>query len=128
MRLHALFALLLGSVLPALCGSTGSSAYGRGINITATSAGLVVHGIPLPAGAEPSMAADLSLENLQALTLAHGDLRRGRLRAVVYEMQQGAPPDLVAAFYRRTMSRPFALALPGRVSDNRKATADDGVR
>src|SRR5438045_2876354 len=99
-------AVRLGSFLLLASGWASVPAGARVLDIAVASSGLVVHGIPLPAGAEPSMAANLSLENLQALTLGHGDLGTGRLRAVVYEMRQGAPPDLVAAFYRRTMPRP----------------------
>src|SRR5438876_1208900 len=127
-RFRVLRAVLLGSLVLFAAGWASAPAQARALDIAVSSSGLVVHGIPLPAGAEPSMAANLSLANLQAMAPAQGDLGRGRLRAVVYEMQQGAPADQVAAFYRRTMSRPFALALPGRMSENRKSMPDDGVR
>jgi hypothetical protein len=127
MRLHALFAVLLGSVLPALYGSAESAAYGRGINITATSAGLVVHGIPLPNGAEPSMAANLSLENLQALAPGSQTIGRGKLRAVVYHFPGACPPDELVHFYRRTLPVPLGLALPHRAQPN-GAPVEDGVR
>src|SRR6476660_1757975 len=104
-RIRVLRAALLGSSL--LLASVGARfpAQARVLDIAVTNSGLVVHGIPLPAGAEPTMAASLSLANLQALAPVHGDLGRGTLRAVVYEMQQGAPPDVVASFYRRTLPR-----------------------
>jgi hypothetical protein len=74
------------------------------------------------------MAANLSFENLRALAPGRLDVGKGRLRAVVYEMPDAAPPDSVASFYRRTMTRPFSLALPGRVNQSGKPADEDGIR
>jgi hypothetical protein len=128
MRLRGSCALLLVTFV-ITCGRASAPAQARVLmNIAVTSSGLVVHGIPLPAGAEPSMAANLSLENLQAMTPVGRDLGKGRLRAVIYEMQGAAPPDVVAAFYRREMPQPFALALPRRISQSTRSAPDDGIR
>ena len=128
MRPRGFMALLFAGTLLFGGGAVSAPAHARGINIAVTGSGLVVHGIPLPFGAEPSMAANLSIENLQAMAPIGRDLGTGRLRAVVYEMQEAAPPDAVAAFYRREMHRPFGLALPSRINPSQKSPADNGIR
>src|SRR5262249_47960425 len=107
-RMCVSWASLLSAALLLATGSTGTRAEARVMDIVVASSGLVVKGIPLPVGAEPTMAATLSFENIQALSPARLELGKGRLRAVVYEMPGAAPPDTVASFYRRTMTPPFS--------------------
>jgi len=120
--------MLLASPLLLATGSAVTPAQARVMDVMVASSGLVVHGIPLPAGAEPSMAANLSFENLRALAPGRLEVGKGRLRAVIFEMPEAAPPDSVAAFYRRTMTQPFSLALPGRVNQSGKPADEDGIR
>lgn len=127
-RTRVSWANLLGAALLLAVGSTGSPAQARVMDVVVASSGLVVHGIPLPVGAEPTMAANLSFENLRALSTARLELGKGRLRAVIYDMPGAAPPDTVASFYRRAMTRPFSLALPDRGKEDRKPAEDDGIR
>jgi hypothetical protein len=101
-------------------------AQAKPMNITMSGSGLVVHGIPLPAGAEPSLAASLSLEELQVMAAGVPDLGRGRLRAVVYQLQIAAPPDAVADFYERELRRPVARVITHSVDAGN--TPDDGIR
>jgi hypothetical protein len=96
------------------------------LNITVSGSGLVVHGIPLPAGAEPTLAANLSLEELQVMAAGVADLGRGRLQAVVYTLQIAAPPDAVADFYERELRRPVVRVIPQRADAGK--TPDDGIR
>ncbi len=121
-------ALLLGCLLLFASGPAVAPADARVMNITVSRSGLVVHGIPLPVGAEPSLAANMSLEELQAMAPSAPDLGKGMLQAVVYQLQIGAPPDAVAEFYRREARRPVALALSGRVEQGKASTPDDGIR
>jgi hypothetical protein len=104
------------------------AAGGHIFNAALTGSGLVVQGIPLPQGAEPLLTANLSLENLHALAPKAGELGRGRLRAVVYDVPSLAPPDQVAAFYRRATPIPVALALPGRAQADQKLLRDKRAR
>jgi hypothetical protein len=117
-----IFACLLALAFrPAL-----APAQAKPMNIIVTASGLVVHGIPLPAGAEPSLAANLTLEELQAMASGVSDLGRGRLRAVVYQLQIAAPPDAVADFYQRELRRSVVRVVTSRLDSDK--TPDDGIR
>src|SRR5712691_3856228 len=119
-------ALILACLaLPALP-PTVAPAQAKPMNFTVSGSGLVVHGIPLPAGAEPSLAANLSLEELQVMVSGVSDLGRGRLQAVVYQLQIGAPPDAVADFYERELRRPVVRVIPHRVAPGNPP--DNGIR
>jgi hypothetical protein len=100
----------------------------RVVDAALRGSGLVVQGIPLPQGAEPFLTANLSLENLHTLAPKAGELGTGRLRAVVYRVPSLAPPDQVAAFYRRTTLIPLALALPGQAQPEQKVIGDKRAR
>jgi hypothetical protein len=89
---------------------------------------LTVHGIPLPRNAEPFLAANLTVENLRALAPDAGDLgKSGWVRAVVYNVQEVARPDVVAAYYRAEMGGVLRqrAAAPGVAGE---PLADDGTR
>src|SRR5258708_34966393 len=115
MQRRGFYAALLSSAFLFAGGSLSVPAATRGLNIAVTGSGLVVHGIPLPIGAEPSMAGNLALENLQAMAPVGRDLGSGRLRAVLYEMQEGAAPAAVAGLHRDEVPRALAVrrATPG---------------
>jgi hypothetical protein len=119
---------LLTAGLQNTAAAEGAVPGGRIAGATMTGSGLVVQGIPLPQGAEPFLTANLSLENLHILAPRVGELGTGRLRAVVYNVPSAAPPDVVAAFYRRSPLIPVALALPGRVQPEQKVEWDRRAR
>jgi hypothetical protein len=104
---------------------TAAPAQAKVLPVQMSGSGLVVNGIPLPDGAVPSMAANLSLDDIHAMVPGSVPMGPGRLRAVVYELQIAAPPDAVIDFYRRELQRPVALTAPDRSAEGR---ADDGLR
>ncbi len=95
--------------------------------VLTSTAPLLVHGIPIPEGAEPYLAASVSLENLHALAPRVGELGRGRLHAVAYTYPGDAPPDEVVAYYRRVSPYLMAPGVPRRL-EREKDEAADGMR
>jgi hypothetical protein len=120
--------LLLGTLLLMLTGgSTPRAEAQASVLPAAVSAGLAVHGIPIPQGARPYLAANLSLKNLQSVAPAAGELGSGWVRAVVYDIPPPAPPDQVAAYYRDSM--PGSALLPRQLPERRRPpVTEDGTR
>jgi hypothetical protein len=98
------------------------------VTVAAGGSPLLVHGIPIPEGAEPSLAASVSLDNLHVLAPRAGELGSGRLRAVVYDYQGQAPPDQVAEFYRQNAPYPFAPPSGRSERGEQRREPDDGMR
>jgi hypothetical protein len=120
--------LLLGALLLFASGPAAPTVRVQAVIVpAAVGASLTVHGIPLPQGAVPYFAANLSMENLHAVAPRAGELGTGWVRAVVYDIPPPAPPDGVAAYYRDSMPG-SALMPPRGLERSRRPAADDGTR
>jgi hypothetical protein len=116
--------LLLSALLFVVSGRSASPVRAQSLVVpVALSAGLTVHGIPLPQGAKPFLAANLSFKNLRAVAPSAGELGSGWVRAVVYDIPPPAPPDGVAAYYQDSM--PGSAILPRQALERTRTLAAD---
>lgn len=119
---------LLGTLLVLGLGPAAVPARAELVAISLSGTRLLVEGIPIPEGAETSLMASLSFDNLRILAPRAGALGQGRLRAVVYEMPDPAPPEAVAAYYRRELPAAVPPAVGEAGGANGKEPTDNRMR